>query len=127
MRFLRWECVPLLRPFETPGAGALGTPIASGLIGRDDATNAPSSPITLPDAPDNAPFLLLRLEALGPTGWIVAVGARGSTPDPGDGTMRAIDPVPVILVPRPGAAETFRSIEVRAVKPGSVFVARTWE
>lgn len=127
MRYLRWECIAVLRPFEPPGAGALGAPMASGLIALEDGTDAqPSDVITLPDAPDSAPFVLLRLEALGPASWIITLSAPGSTPTAGDGKLHAVDDVPRFLVPRQGGGEASRSIEVRAVKPGTRFVARTW-
>lgn len=121
--YLRWEAIALLRPFEAPNAASLGRPIASGLI--SDADAASSDVIGLPGSVE-APFIYLRLEALGQAAWIVTVGDPGSTPTAGDGKLHPVDDVPRILVPRQGAGEASRSVEVGAVKPGSRFVARTW-
>lgn len=130
MQYLRWEVIPLLRSFSLGTETILGVPIASGLIARENTdtpeNRMPSDPIIVPDAPGTGPLVLLRLEALSQQGWIVTVGAPGSAPDPGTGSLYATDDVPRIVVPANQPMNGGRSIEVRAVKPGSVFVARMW-
>ena len=130
MQYLRWEVLAPLRSFSLATETLLGVPMASGLIARENddkpENRAPSDPITIPVAPEAGPFLLLRLEAMSQWGWIVTLAPPGSTPDPGNGQMDVIDSVPRILVPRTGFQDDRRSVEVRAVQPGSVFVARMW-
>lgn len=130
MQYLRWEVIPLLRSFSLGTETILGVPIASGIIARENTdtpeNRTPSDPITVPVAPGTGPLVLLRLEAMSQQGWIVTVGEPGTTPDAGTGALYAADEVPRIVVPRTEPMSAARSVEVRAVKPGSVFVARIW-
>ncbi|UIN36292.1 hypothetical protein [Methylobacterium oryzae] len=130
MQYLRWEVIPLLRSFSLGTETILGVPIASGIIAREDAdtpeNRTASDPITIPAAPGTGPLVLLRLEAMSRQGWIVTVGEQGTTPNAGTGALYDADDVPRIVVPAAQPLNGGRSIEVRAVKPGSVFVARMW-
>jgi hypothetical protein len=130
MQYLRWEILAPLRSFSLATETVLGVPLASGIIARENVdtpdNRQPSDPITVPEAPEAGPYLLLRLEAMSQQGWIVTVGEPGSTPDPGNGALYAVDPSPRIVVPATKPLSNGRSVEVRAVKPGSVFVARMW-
>lgn len=138
MILLRWEVVPLLRPWAAPQSSLLGAPIASGTIIRDDwdpatgttrndpAVLAPADPVAIPAAVEGATFHMLVLEAFGGHDWLVTLADPYHPSQPiqaCDGVLKAADVKPFVLVPASYAAGG-RSREIRAVIPGSSFVAR---
>lgn len=134
---LRWEVVPLLRPWAAPQSNLLGAPLASGTIIRDDwdpatgstrtdpAVLAAADPIVIPAAVEGASFHMLVLEVIGGRDWIVTLAnpyQPAQAVQASSGALTAVDAKPSVLIPAclPGG----RSREIRAVIPGSSFVAR---
>jgi hypothetical protein len=129
---LRWEVCALFEAWAAPHSTLLGSPIASGSIVRDDGNGAtppdgffaPSDPILFPAAIEGARHYTLALEVFGARGWIVSFGTPDALPQAGDGLEHAEDPYPCVLVPAGGLYGSNRSREIRAVRPGGLFIAQ---
>ncbi|MDP4022334.1 hypothetical protein Q8W71_06845 [Methylobacterium sp. NEAU 140] len=129
---LRWEVCRLFEPWAAPNAALLGPPIATGTVTRDDdnasppadAFFAPSDPIAIPAGLDGERSLILVCEVHGPRGWVITIGAPAAPPAASDGLNPPIDLHPCIFIPPSGMQGSGRSREVRAVRPGSSFIAQ---
>lgn len=129
---LRWEILRPVEPWAQPQSVLLGFPLLSGTIQRQDygddvdqvALCAPCDPIAVPAAIEGERNFLLRLEVFGGFPWAVTIGTPSHPPQPSDGEVHANDPTPAVIVPCGGMAGSSRSVEIRAVRPGSLFIAR---
>lgn len=126
---LRWEILRLVEPWAAPQSSLLGFPLLSGTIARDDGADdarlfAASDPIVVPAAIEGERHFLVSLEAFGGRAWTVTLGTSANPPQPCDGQLHANDPVASVYVPSGGMTGSARSREVRAVRPGVLFIAQ---